>query len=126
MPFVYVPLKTFPRSLEEAKKELEKLYECFKNFMSKDFDFISWFENDFGKDIKSLECISEKIFTITKEGKILGRLEYVRREAKKLQEERARLILGNYYSIYYSRAKEVFTAFYNLLDYLKDLFQLKT
>ncbi|MFH8086845.1 MAG: hypothetical protein QW609_03435 [Candidatus Aenigmatarchaeota archaeon] len=126
MPFVYVPFRTSLTSLEEAKKEVERLYECSRNLLEKNSDFVYWFENDFEKDIKTLEGIIEKISSTKEEGKVSGKLEVIRREAKKLKEERTRLILGRYYSVYYSRSKEVFNAFYDLLDYLMDLLQLKT
>jgi hypothetical protein len=89
MPFVYVPLKTFPLSLEEAKKELEKINEVYKSLENKTFDSISWFENDLEKDLKNLEAISEKISYFSPErGKILGKLEYIKREIRELKKKR--------------------------------------
>jgi DNA repair exonuclease SbcCD ATPase subunit len=124
MPFVYVPLKTFPLSLEEAKKELEKISECYKNLERKDFDPIAWFENDLKKDLKSLETISEKISCFSKDGgKILGRLEYIKREVKELEEKRTELILGDYKVFYSSKTKEIFTSFSDFLTYLVSVLQ---
>jgi chromosome segregation ATPase len=119
MPFVYVPLKTFPLSLEEAKKELEKINEVYKSLESRAFDSISWFENDLEKDLKNLEAISEKISYFSPErGKILGRLEYIKREVKELKEKRTKLILGDYKAFYSSKSKEIFTIFSDFLTYL--------
>ncbi|MGC8812596.1 MAG: hypothetical protein ACP5O8_03385 [Candidatus Aenigmatarchaeota archaeon] len=118
MPFVYVPLKTFQPSLEEVKKELYKLSECYKNLENKGFDPISWFEKDLDLDIKNLEKIIEKISSVKQGGKILGRFDYIKREVKNLKEKRAELILGNYYTFYSSGAKEIFSLFSDFLKYL--------
>jgi chromosome segregation ATPase len=122
MPFVYVPLKTFPLSLEEAKKELEKINEVYKSLENKTFDSISWFENDLEKDLKNLEAISEKISYFSPErGKILGKLEYIKREIRQLKKKRTELILGNCKAFYSSKSREIFVIFSDFLTYLLNI-----
>lgn len=123
MPFVYVPLKTFSPSLEEVKKELYEMSECYKNLEIKGFNSISWFERELETDIKNLEKIVEKISDVYKEGKILGRFDFIKREIKNLKERRTELVLGDYHAFYSSKTKEIFNFFSDFLKYLTNFLE---